>query len=645
MKMRNNLVKILKRRLAAFVAFTLIVTMVLPYAGNIGVHLVSTDTAYAAIATETELRPEILPRSSNDSNSTTYYWQTTGYSDQDWTQNGVRLDFIGKVSRMGGFPTTFKSAGFEFKALVTDAEIGETADSSGAYIEFSREGANDGSDANGAVYWIKNNPDDGGGVEIKVTTTPSVDKKYMLLDLYAYNRNSVSKYLNLRMTADTLTDGNDAARVYINSDQNIIHMGNDNWFGGSYEGTYFRSLDIIGVDNNIKLTPFNVAWAGMYYSRSNPYNAWQFLENYRSAGDAGVSLGWKNILLKPYDFAHRRVGILARTSTLYVNSVDGIDRWIKPGDHPSGIYRLNADERAMLVDDDGADHGAWPGSYDNPLKTVSYALARAKENGWKKCYICLQTDCKTDSISITDSDMDVTFQSTDLTKDCKRNEELYTLKIDSNVGIDITCGRLTFQDIIVDGQNYERTKPFITQTNNSSQHSYVIFGSGSVFKNFKNKQGAAVINTKPGYLYLYGTEIDNCISKDVVTGSGATLATKSNCAITFEGTGIYQQIEVNGVNKIYNNFNTDGKKANVYLADDKMMQVTNLLRNEDNTKQSRISVKTEKLPDAFIGNVENANQEVIVAKPTSSYPEIDGTTVHLSNILKQMLELLKIVCQ
>ena len=584
MKKGKGLVNILRRRVAGFIALTLVVTAVLPYAGNIGLHLVSADTAYADASTE--LQPESAPQEDATSDTTIFKWILDDRSDNDWDSNTVKIDFRGKYNSnatsydpndsTNQFKITYGNHGYEVKVLIGDNPIGASA-AQGQRVNF---GGGNPANANGSVETID-------GIEFKTVLKPSADKKYILWDLYAFNTNTTAKYLNMRLTADTQVYS-DSSRVVLNEEDKLIHMVYDNSTSANY-----ISFDIINQDNNIKLDPFNVAWAGYYGHRGNSSNAWaSYVEDWSGGSDSGASLGWKNIYINPNEKVHKRVAVLTRTSTIYVNADVGVDT--TSGTSATGGRR---------------------GSFDMPFKTVDYALDFANNKGWSKYFVCLQTNNELPSINLNSSNRDITFQSADLNANGRRNNNVYTLKVNETSQVNVSDGKITFSDIIIDGKNKERTNPFIKLTGSGT----VGLSSGTIIKNLINKNGAAAVDCSgaSAKLNVYGTEISNCVSYST--------ADTNNCAITYKGGNT--NFEMNGVNKIWNNRNNYGTPSNIYLNSGTVIQVSHYLWNETNKSDlSRISVRTEDLPEAYVGNIKAANQEQIIARMVPGvYPD-ESTT-------------------
>ena len=516
----------------------------------------------------TELVAENLPRTDTSGNTTIYYWKSAN-----------TIDFVGKQSAdatydRNSFQFSYGKGGLKFDARVDNSPINDN-ESAGSSINFTGS-----TNFNGGVG-------ESNGVEIKLVSSVSPDKKYVLIDLYAFNKNSTAKYVSLRMHADTQIGNNDGSRVVFNSAEKLIHMVNDNY---PKSNPQFNSLDIVNEDESLGLSEFNVSWCGPYNRRNDAGNAWASYKE-ETTSDTGVSLGWKNILVNQYQEVHRRVAILARTTTYYVNSVVG-------DDNPTSIDTGT-----------GKPH---PGAFDLPFKTIQKAIDTL---GNTKGFICIQDAGVTiPSISIG-SGKDITIQTADIDPSGRKIRTPLSIKVASDVKFDISDGYFTIQDLTLDGDNLSRTNPLINQTGGN-----VTISSGTKFLNFKNTDGPAVISTTgESYLGVLGTIVDSCVSKD---GTGAIYYNGKTGSET--ATAVTYGLEMSGVNIIKTNKNASGKNANLYLDSGKFIQVSEVLKNSNLNTQSEIYVTTKDEPKTYIGSITSADQEVIIAKPSKDYPGVSG---------------------
>ena len=598
-KFLKNAFKRLKGKIAVFLALSMVLTLVLPYVGVLNFNLPN-----VALADGTELQAEFFPAENRKSNTTVVKWKGSSV-----------IDFKGKTRSTdtydSGFQTTYMNGGYAVNFNVNTVAMPDNGPpASGGQSGTFNQG-------NGGVYTL-------GDVEFKVITQESPNKKYVFMDLYAYNKANQDKYVALRFSSDTQITNNDYARVVVNRDDQIFHVVNDNLHNNST--CDYVSFDIIAHDDDYHLDPFNVALAAYYNSRDDSNYAWREYAEYYTGHqqtdgsyDSGVSFGWKNIKVRPYEIIHRRVAFMARTATYYVNAQYGKDN---PGSAADGSWP------AWQAGDLPPSQ---PGAFDKPFKTIQKALDVI---GNKKAFICLQTDCTLpNEVNINNSQKDITIQSTDIGMNARKNTQKFTLTC-NNSKVNVSNGRLTFSDLVISSNGNDKQDVFIEQTGG-----YVTFSSGTTFSGFKNSKGAAVLHTiNDGRIALLGTTIQNCVSADKVTIIDGKPATTSCCAITYEGyTGTDTDLgfEMNGNNQIWNNgdenyiYNetTDtwtGNRRNVYLANEKYICASNLLKNEVSGIESKVSISTEKLPTPYIGAVKASDEEVIVVKPASDYPQIAG---------------------
>ena len=161
-----------RRYLSLILVFGMMFSVLFP---NMSLDKVS--KVYAANP-NTEMQPEPqLNREENTSNTTIAYWKSTSV-----------LDFQGKqtdnasysTSNTNAFKTTYSNGGFQFYYVLSDSQISTTNDG-GKVCNFI--GGNNG---NGGIN------QDITGVEFKVTTKTSPDKKFVLLDLHTIQMKQVN---------------------------------------------------------------------------------------------------------------------------------------------------------------------------------------------------------------------------------------------------------------------------------------------------------------------------------------------------------------------------------------------------------------------------------------------------------------------
>ena len=175
--------------------------------------------AYAAGTTELLDESATLDQDSdnNSSNTTLFKWKTMNTSAQS-TFNGKKgLSFRIKTSDGMSYDSggtnnqiMYRDTGASFDGLLFEAvarnEGNLVQDDTGSF------GSNYyiADIANGKVNIVKNYDDNSKTVEMKIVTSVSSDKKYILLDMYAYNTSASKQLLNVRMFGDTQVTGNDS---------------------------------------------------------------------------------------------------------------------------------------------------------------------------------------------------------------------------------------------------------------------------------------------------------------------------------------------------------------------------------------------------------------------------------------------------
>ena len=252
----------IKAKLSVLVVLSMVLTMVLPH-----ISILSFDTPNVVHAAGTELQPEVLKVTDNSSNTTIYRWKSANRLDivgkkmtdaeygYKFNSSGVYQELSrNDLSSRGMFAFSY-SAGFQIVARCDTAPIPRTVSSStqdsgssninfGTYtVPTTPRATPNNTYGNGRVGTI-------GDFEIKAITSVSPDKRFVLLDLYAYNKADADRYLSLRLHDDTMVGNNDGSRVVFNKADKLMHFVNDN---NRFNGTgssggpdpEFNSIDII----------------------------------------------------------------------------------------------------------------------------------------------------------------------------------------------------------------------------------------------------------------------------------------------------------------------------------------------------------------------------------------------------------------
>ena len=206
----------IKAKLSVLVVLSMVLTMVLPH-----ISILSFDTPNVVHAAGTELQPEVLKITDNTSNTTVYRWKGANKLDiVGKTQTNAEYDYIknpngtfkeelsrGQLSSRGMFAFSY-SAGFNIYARCDTSPINQDNADGGSLINF-------GTTAPAGIPMEQRNTYGSGRVgsvgdfEIKAVTSVSPDKRFVLLDLYAYNKANADRYLSLRLSDDTMVGNND----------------------------------------------------------------------------------------------------------------------------------------------------------------------------------------------------------------------------------------------------------------------------------------------------------------------------------------------------------------------------------------------------------------------------------------------------
>ena len=404
-----------------------------------------------------------------------------------------------------------------------------------------------------------------GGVEVKMSLTPSPDSKYIFVDYYVYDKNGQGgdsgRTIRLGSGADVQIDDDDFAAVYKNS--RGFHMVNKN---------NQMTFDCITNDSTLGLTPPTTRWIGTYSDwTSNVFNesdadVW---DGPSSAGgrkyDSGLAYSWR-FQLHPYEVVHKRVAFAVKDTSYYVSA-------------------------------SGQDTSAANGTYSSPYKTIGHALSKI---GNKKGYIYIMDYPDiTSPIEISGAGKDITIASTDYDRNGNpvvgTGDYIKTLKRASSYTgpiFKVTSGTLKLTDIVLDGNGAASADPLLSATSgrlevNSGAAIQGCFGNGSSLGSAVNITGNAAFSMNYGKI------------------SGNTSAGKG--AVYYNSTGRFDVL--NDV-LIEDNVNQSGAKANVYLEDGKAITVTGDLN------VSKIGVTAKKQPAASPGGISTeAAQQVTVAVP------------------------------
>lgn len=395
-------------------------------------------------------------------------------------------------------------------------------------------------------------------VEWRVTTTPSSDGKYMLVDYYVAHIGGV-------MPAAGRT-------FWLGSAFDLEMNGSlDKDMYKTTRGFYMREtanpaviVDVITDDVSLGITePTSTKWAGVFSDRCKE----MFKESAASSvlgSDYSISYSWE-FTVRPYETVHRRVAFAMKEAAYYVSSANG-------NNSNSGIF-------------------------SEPLQTIEAAIA--KSNG-KNAYIYIQdynpVSAPINFSSITNSNTKIVIASSDMTiGGVPTGGARVTLQRANGFAGQMFSNDknfwLAFSDIMIDGNrgNVSGASPMIQA------------GAGTLeFNNdltLQNNDGEAVEVAANTNLVLNGGDAGIEIKGNrPATGKGA---------VYFNSNGYFKvknDIEITG------NLNQNNQPANVYLTTGKTITV-------DGELSGAIGITTQTQPTAEDPSaaVQNPTARVTVA--------------------------------
>ena len=485
----------------------------------------------------------------------------------------------GSVTGQGGGGNSWR---FDLRGLQAGqhnyAQAGiKTTYSNGGYATWFQVGTNSkqliGGNTNGGVQSL-----DTYGIEVKIAVSPSPDNKYVFVDYYVYDKNGQGglngRTIRMGTGTDVMIGGtqeDDYATVYKND--RGFHMVNQH---------VKTTFDCITNDSSLGVTPPDTRWIGNYGAwGSNVFN--EGGGSSVSGIDSGMAYSWE-FQLHPYEMVHRRVAFAIRDTSYYVS------------------------------DQYGQDSTSAEGTYSSPFKTIEYALNKIGNNkGY--IYVMDYPDISSAIDVSGNSQKDITIASTDYDHEGHpMNEDGDYIKTLTRASgytgplFNVSGPTLKFTDIVLDGNHAESQDSLISASSGKLE-----INSGAVITNCSGSesgQGSAVnVTGSAGLSMNFGT-----VSGNVSAGKGA---------VYYNGSGAF---EIRNRNQISDNTTPSGKKANVYLAQDKYITVMSDLDT------SQIGVTAEQLPLASPGGISSQpSQEVKIAVPSSSYPGAAGSCPFADN--------------
>ncbi len=513
--------------------------------------------------------------------------------------NGARFDLVG-IKKSGVYnyqadnsqvlQTVFSFAGYH-------TYINDSTRSSGKITYTPNSGA-----YNGGVMEFASNHAKFPNMEVSVKTNSSPDGQYVFVDYYIYNKNITSKTMYIGTTADVQIGNDDGANLSrtfgsregfymvngksgadamatfecITNDPELRIYG-DEWgvkrWIGAYSTTYGCNHLITApdefeasyTDQGYQYFTFKENKAGFNSSKDIKTNAMGDATAYL---DSAFAYSWK-VDVRPYEIAHRRVAFTVRPTSYYVSS----------------SY--------------GADSASRDGSYLNPFATIEYAMS--KLNGKRGYIYIMDYDPVNGSVNVpSGAGTDITILSSNFNENGETISDIVELRRGTNptgpmFQVSSNNSKLRFNNIILHGNGSESTYPLVKA---SAGELYVNAGTTFTGNEITDPaSGSALDITGSASLIINSGTVSNNISN----GSGA---------VHFNSTG---EISVLNDIHIWENTNTAGEKANVYLAAGKRF-IT-----EGDLGTSQIGVTSEQIPEASVGESVTAGQEVVIAVPSADY--------------------------
>ncbi len=457
-----------------------------------------------------------------------------------------------------------------------DADGNTIANYSGAYYNgaVERISFGDGSSADPRV-----------DVESRITTTPSADGKYVLVDYYLCHVGgtlpSGGRTFWLASPFDLQVDG---------TLQKEVHKTNRGFY--ALNSANKATVDVITDDSSLGITdPVSTRWVGSFSGRNQ--NMFTESAEDSSTGDVSVVYSWE-FKLRPYETIHRRIAFANKEAAYYVSWGSGVD--VSPSS------------------------SSLAGTYKQPFKTLEYAISQCSG---KNAYIFIQDYKPMDgavelvpagfpdktSIVIMSSDLDRAGNSV-------VDRDDYIQKFSRAAGYEgplFTQSRsavIQFSDITIDG-NGAGSSPLIQSMAGTLQ-----INSGTTMVG--NRGGGAISATGSANLYMNGAEAGT-----VITGN-----TSADGAVYFNSSGKFTVL--NNVT-VKDNINEDGAPANVYLPTGKNIEV------DGDLGLSAIGVTTQAMPAASLeGNATEAAQEIKLAIPSAQYPSFSGASPFADNFFADL---------
>ena len=425
-------------------------------------------------------------------------------------------------------------------------------------------------------------------MEWKIQTTPTPDGQYIFVDYWLYDRSNTTRTLYMGSGADTCIGNDDSSSSSSPADSATCKLTNKGFrmVNPSTQQAFYCYTANPNPNTDLKITKPDNLWVGKWESDywenhlfSNVLEGTEF-----SGDDSATTYSWK-IVLHPFEQIHRRV-----------------------------VYAIRA--QSYYVSQNGADIPSNDGSIEHPYKTINYAINKI---GNRKGYIYvvdypaisnnISGEDYTIQMSGSNPNADITIASTDITYGTHQttNDVVTISRASGYTGpiINQPAGKLTILNLTVDGNSAQTVQNPIANVSGGTFN----ISTGATLTGANNTStgttatGAAVDLTGSAAFEMDGGKI-----------TGNHSAENGKAAVNYSSSGdftVKNEVSISG-----NTYTKDANEipANVYLATGKTVLV------DSDLGDGKIGVTSQTAPAASIaGSINETNQEVVIAKPTSDY--------------------------
>ena len=477
-----------------------------------------------------------------------------------------------------------------------------------SYLATSRFGSKTAfsSSTNGGVMKV-------GAVEWRMRTEPSPDGQYIMVDYWLYNDGTNTQTYYLGTAADTCIGNDGGVGSSSPADSAVcdimsfgFRMVND-----VTKQSFYCYTSEPTTTSNLGITEPTYKWVGQYSGYTSHVFDQKSPPLSFGGDDSALAYSWK-IDLRPYETVHKRVVFAIRAQSYYVS------------------------------DAHGADATTNDGSIEKPFKTINYAINKI---GNRKGFIyVVDYPDVSDSIggkdytiqmSNANPNADITINSTDITwgttgADGAPTHDVVTIKRAAGYDgpmVNQQGGKLTVLNLKLDGNTAQEVKEPIAKVSGGTFN--VSTGAELLNANNNSVTDATAGTTATGSAVDLTGSANFLMDGGKITGNKSVIPSATDDAekrvgkgaVNYASSGTFtveNTVDITGntfeVKNPANGATVKSGDANVYLNAGKSIEVNSDLGS------STIGVTSKDVPRASLsGSVDNQNQEVAIAKPTSAY--------------------------